>query len=222
MMIGCNINYDVCRPDRALVEGFRGLSTANIDDNMSRTAAISGGIRPLNRAPLLGTAFTVKVPAGDNLMLHKAMDLAEPGDVLVIDAGGYSGRAIIGELMTTYCKVRGLAGVVLDGCVRDCAALENMDFPVYARGASPNGPYKNGPGEINTPVQIGGVVVTPGDILVGDGDGVVVIHPGDAAQIIAQTKAVSAKEEALMKGILKGEYLRPWVDQKLTEIGCSF
>ena len=122
--IGCRIRTDFPRPPRELVELFRGVPVANIDDCMNRMAAIDAAIRPLNAAPLLGTAFTVKVAEGDNLMFHKAMDMAQPGDVFMIDAGGCTERSIFGELMLTYCKVRGVAGVVVDGAVRDAGRVD--------------------------------------------------------------------------------------------------
>ena len=154
-------------------------------------------------------------------MFHKAMDLAKPGDVVVIAAGGVCERAILGELMATYCKLQGLAGIVVDGAVRDRDALQRMDLPIYAKGVTPNGPYKNGPGEIGTIISVGGQVVHPGDILVGDGDGVVVIPWEDAGEILEKTRATSAKEEQIMATMLRdGTYLRPWVDEKLREIGC--
>ena len=198
------------------------MPVANIDDNMGRIAAIHSSIRPLNKAPLLGVAFTVRMPEGDNLMFHKAMDMAKPGDVIVIDAGGYDNRAIFGELMAAYCKVRGVAGLVVDGAIRDYDSLSQMDMPVYAKGVTPNGPYKNGPGEINVPVVIGGKIIRPGDILVGDQDGLVVIPPEQAEELIAKTRATMEKEAKIMEDILtKGEYIRPWVDEKLQEIGCD-
>lgn len=219
--IGCRIRTDFPRPPRELVELFRGVPVANIDDCMNRMAAIDAAIRPLNTAPLLGTAFTVKVAEGDNLMFHKAMDMAQPGDVFMIDAGGCTERSIFGELMLTYCKVRGVAGVVVDGAVRDAGAIAGMDLPVYARGVTPNGPYKNGPGEINYPISLGGVIVNPGDIVVGDADSVLVIRPGEAGDLAKAARAVVEKEAAIMAGILKGEYPRPWVDAKLRELGCA-
>ncbi|MCC8189431.1 MAG: RraA family protein, partial [Planctomycetes bacterium] len=161
--IGCRIYTAVPRPPRSLVERFRDLPVANIDDCVNRLAAAHSAIRPLNSARLLGPAFTIKVPEGDNLMFHKAMDLAQEGDVIVIDAGGLTTRAIFGELMIAYCMARKLGGVIVDGSIRDRDSLARLDFPVYARGVSPNGPYKNGPGEINTPISFGGVVVHPGD-----------------------------------------------------------
>lgn len=221
--VGCKIIKDFKRPAKNIVELFRDLPVANIDDCMNRIAAVDPTIKPLNKTKLLGVAFTVKVPEGDNLMFHKAMDMAQPGDVVMIDAGGDTGRSIFGELMITYCKSRNLAGVVVDGSVRDADALAELDFPIYAKGVTPNGPYKNGPGEINTPVSIGGKIVCPGDIIVGDGDGIVIIKPEDAEFIAAQTKKVSEKEHGIMETILnEGTYIRPWVEEKLKEIGCEF
>ncbi|MBQ9155983.1 MAG: RraA family protein [Eubacterium sp.] len=223
MAIGCKIVKDFKRPDQKLVERFRDMPVANIDDNMGRIAAVDTAIEPVGKGQLLGTAFTVRVPQGDNLMFHAAMDLAQPGDVIVIDAGGFTDRAIFGELMATYCKVRGIRGIICDGAIRDKNGLASMeDFPVYARSATPNGPYKNGPGEINVPVVIGGKVVRPGDIVVGDDDGIVIIDPAIADEIADATIAVEKKESDIMKHILEdGTYIRPWVDDKLDEIGCE-
>ena len=223
MSVGCKIIRDFPRPDPDLVELFRDLPVANIDDCMERTAAVASAIVPLGKGQLLGTAFTVRVAAGDNLMLHAAMDLAKPGDVIVIDAGGFTERAIFGELMATYCKTRGVRGIICDGAVRDAQALAAMeDFQVYARAVTPNGPYKNGPGEINTPITVGGRVVFPGDIVVGDGDGVLFIRPEHAQQIAEATKAVGQKEAAIMENILEhGTYLRSWVDDLLKKINCE-
>lgn len=224
MSIGCKIIKDFVRPDPALVELFRDIPVANIDDNMQRLAAVDSAIKPVGyKGQLLGTAFTVRVPQGDNLMFHAAMDLAKPGDVIVIDAGGYTERAIFGELMATYCKVRGVRGIVCDGAIRDYGGLAALqDFHVYARAACPNGPYKNGPGEINVPVVIGGKLVNPGDIVVGDDDGVLFINPAEAEQLARASAAVETKESGIMKKILENSsYVRPWVDEKLAEIGCE-
>lgn len=223
MSVGCKIRKDFERPAKELVARFKDMPVANIDDNMGRIAAVDKTIEPVGKGQLLGTAFTVRVPQGDNLMFHAAMDLAKPGDVIVIDAGGFDDRAIFGELMATYCKTRGIKGIVCDGAIRDRGGLAAMeDFPVYARSATPNGPYKNGPGEINVPVVIGGKVVNPGDIIVGDDDGVIIISPAIAEEIADATLAVEKKEADIMKHILEdGTYIRPWVDEKLKEIGCE-
>lgn len=224
MSIGNKIVYEINRPDKKLVELFREMPVANIDDNMGRIAAIDAAIRPMNRSPLLGTAFTIRMPQGDNLMFHKAMDMALPGDVIMIDAGGSVDRAIFGELMVSYCRVRGIAGIVCDGAIRDLDGISTLtDFAVYAKGVTPNGPYKNGPGEINVPIVIGGKTVKPGDIIVGDGDGIVIIDPVDAEALAAATCKTMEKEAKIMENIIhKGEYIRPWVDEKLKEIGCDF
>ena len=224
MSIGNKIVYEINRPDKKLVELFREMPVANIDDNMGRIAAVDAAIRPMNRSPLLGTAFTILMPQGDNLMFHKAMDMALPGDVIMIDAGGSVDRAIFGELMVSYCRVRGIAGIVCDGAIRDLDGISTLtDFAVYAKGVTPNGPYKNGPGEINVPIVIGGKTVKPGDIIVGDGDGIVIIDPVDAEALAAATYKTMEKEAKIMENIIhKGEYIRPWVDEKLKEIGCDF
>lgn len=224
MSYGCKIIKDFPRPEAELVAQFAGMPVANIDDNMQRIAAVDSKIKPVGyKGHMVGVAFTVRVAQGDNLMLHAAMDLAKPGDVIVIDAGGFEDRAIFGELMATYMKIRGIKGVICDGAIRDYGGLAALeDFRVYARSASPNGPYKNGPGEINVPVVCGGKIVYPGDIVVADDDGVLFVRPQDAEELIAATKAVEAKEAGIMKHILEDHtYIRPWVDEKLKEIGTE-
>lgn len=221
--IGCRIVTGYAIPSEDIVLKFKDLPVANIDDCMNRTAAVDQRIRPMNKAPLLGTAFTVKVPQGDNLMFHKAMDMAKPGEAIVIDAGGMSNRAILGELMTNYCRLKGIAGIIVDGAIRDYDTISQMDFPVYARGVSPNGPYKNGPGEIGTLITFGGQIVRPGDIIKGDADGIVVIRPEDAEALVSEVKAISAKEASIMATMERdGSYNRPWVDEKLDELKCEY
>ena len=221
--MNCKIIKDFPRPSKELIERFRELPVANIDDAMDRMQAIDPSIKPLgNQGKLLGPAFTIKVAQGDNLFFHAALDMAKPGDVIVIDAGGYEGRAIFGELMATYLKVRGIAGIVCDGAVRDrdeLAELEN--FPIYAKAATPDGPYKNGPGEIGTDVVVGGRTVHPGDIVVGDGDGVLFLNPAEAESIADATDKIKTMEAGIMENILKGAYERPWVKSKLAAFGCE-
>lgn len=223
MSIGCRIRKNFERPDRKLIEAFRGLPVANLDDCMGRIAAVDAGLKNLNRTPLLGVAFTVRCPAGDNLMFHKALDLAQPGDILVIASGGSMSRSLCGEIMATYAKSRGLAGFVVDGCVRDYDELSEMDFPVYARGVIPNGPYKNGPGEINFPVAVGNQVICPGDILIGDGDGLLVIKPGEAEELARAGWDLHEKERGQIEGILSGKgFSRPFVDRILEELKVEY
>lgn len=199
------------RPAQELVKLFEGLPVANIDDNMGRIYGISKKIRPMNRAPLLGVAFTVKAPAGDNLFLHRALDLAKPGDILVVDGAGYTGRALCGELMFTYAQSRGIGGIVVDGAIRDSYEASEMDWPIYARGVIADGPYKNGPGEINVPVSIGGRVIFPGDILVGDADGVIAIRPSEAATVAEAARQQHQRETETLRKTREGTLKKEWV-----------
>lgn len=224
MSAGCRIKRNFQRPPKELVEAFRGIPVANIDDNCGRIAAVDACIYPLNpKARLLGTAFTVNAPAGDNLLFHKALDMAQPGDVIVLANKGSMSRALCGEIMSSYAKSRGLAGIIIDGCVRDSYTLSQMDFPVYAKGVTPNGPYKNGPGEMNFPVSFAGIIINPGDIIVGDSDGLIAVRPEHAKELAEAAKAYHVGEEKQMEGILsRGEWPRPWVDSKLEEAGFEF
>ena len=220
--VGYRIYSKIDRPAKELVQGFAGIPVANIADNMNRLACIDAEIRPMNKAPLLGTAFTIKTRPGDNLLIHKALDMAEPGDVLVIAAQGQTVNAIIGELMISWAHRRGIAGIIVDGAIRDVEAVSRMDIPVYAAGVTPNGPYKDGPGEINVPVACGGITIKPGAILVGDADSVVVIDPQDASEILEKSQAVVAKEAVFKQEINNGTWDRTWVDKVLRDKGCEY
>ncbi|MBR3315252.1 MAG: RraA family protein [Atopobiaceae bacterium] len=224
MKTGCVVIKDFKRPDRELVDQFKDVAVANLDDVMNRISSTDAALRPINSSPLLGTAFTVKVPAGDNLFFHIAMDLAKPGDVIVIDAGGDTRRSSFGELMVTYCRMRGIAGIVVDGAVRDVDAMQKLDdFNIYAKGITPDGPYKNGPGEINTPVSVGGRTVFPGDIVLGDADGVVFIRPSEAPALLEAVHTIEANEAKILATMeADGTYIRPWVQKKVDEIGVEF
>ncbi|MGL5436216.1 MAG: RraA family protein [Lachnospiraceae bacterium] len=221
--VGCRIYQDFKRPDKELIEAFRGIPVANIDDCMGRIACCGSELMAMNKVPLLGTAFTVKAPEGDNLMFHKALEMAQPGDILVIAAGGSKHRSLCGEIMSMTAIAAGIKGFIVDGCIRDKDEIgEFTNFSVYATGVTPNGPYKNGPGEINVPVSVCGQVICPGDILVGDGDGVVVIKPEEAAELARKAKAVSEMEVQQKADILSGKGLqKPWLDEKLKELGCE-
>ena len=219
---GFRIYTKIRRPARELVEEFRGLPVANIADEMNRLFCVDARIKPLNHTPLLGTAFTVKAKVGDNLMFHKAIDMAQPGDVIVVDVQGDLTNSLTGEIMMRLAAKRGLAGVVVDGAVRDADALREMEFSVYAAGVTPKGPYKEGPGEINVPVSCGGVVVFPGDILVGDGDGIVVISPKDALAVLEKAKKKLAQEQATFKAIEEGTLDRSaYSDEAFIKKGCE-
>ena len=222
MNIGYCIKNDFPRPSAELLAKFDGIPIPNIGDAMNRTAAISAQITPVNNVRLTGTAYTVRVPAGDNLLFYYAIDNAKPGDVIVVDGGGFEERALCGEIMATYAAKRGIAGFVINGPIRDKVELSGMDFPVFAKAACPNGPYKNGPGEINVPVNIGGRIVCPGDILVGDGNGLVVIRPEDAEKVLASAHAVMKKEAGMMQEIEEqGKMSLGWMYEKITNDQCS-
>lgn len=202
---------DCPRPERELTEAFRGLPSSNIGDNMGRLYNTNSSIRALNGLPLCGPAFTVKVPQGDNLMFHKALDLALPGDIIVVDGEGDMEHALAGELMIRHAMRRKLGGFVINGCMRDLDAIESLPFPVYAKGITPQGPYKNGPGEINVPICCGGRVICPGDILVGNRDGIVIVPVEFAADLLPKAKK---KFEGEQKRIMEDEPgNREWVDR---------
>lgn len=219
---GLRINRQVARAPRDLVESFAGIPVANIGDNMNRRACFGAGIRPLNGSALLGTAITLKTSPGDNLLLYAAIALAMPGDVIVVDAQGDLSNAIVGELMLTWAQKKGIAGIVVDGAVRDAAAIKTMDIAVYAAGVTPNGPFKNGPGEVNVPISCGGQVVRPGDIIVGDADGIVAIDPRDAADVLDKAKATVFKEAAIVADIHGRGWDLSWVDRALRDKGCEY
>ncbi len=220
MAIGFRILGHATPADRALLERLRALPVSNVSDNMSR--ATGARLRPVHRpGTMVGTAFTVRTRPGDNLMVHKAIDMAGPGDVLVVDAGGALDNAIVGELMASWAQKRGVAGFVIDGAIRDSDTLARGDFPVYAAGVTHRGPYKDGPGEINATVTVAGMVVQPGDLVCGDHDGVLAIPAAHAERIIAAAEAQHRKEQAALAAIAAGTYDRKWVDEALKARGCD-
>jgi RraA family protein len=217
---GLRIFASPSRPATELLEHLAALPTPNISDNMQRHFGAAAGIRPYHRGgKLVGPAFTVKTRPGDNLLVHKAIDMASPGDVIVVDAGGELAQAIIGEIMSTHAAKRGIAGFVIDGAIRDAEAIANSNWPVFARGVTHRGPYKDGPGEINVTVSIGGMPVNPGDIIVGDADGVLAVPQNVALGVVAAARAQNEKEEATLAAIASGTIDRAWVDEMLRKKG---
>ena len=205
-----------------LVERFRTLPVANNSDSMSRMSAGGARLRPLHAGGVLaGPAITVKSRPGDNLMIHKALDVAGAGDVVVVDGGGDLTNALIGELMISHAIKRGLAGIVIYGAVRDSAWIREHDFPVFAAGVSHRGPYKDGPGEINVPIAIEGMVIEPGDLVIGDDDGLLCVPFDQAETIYTATHAKHAAETKQMAAIQAGTNDRSWVDATLTRLGCE-
>ncbi|MBM7691693.1 regulator of RNase E activity RraA [Peribacillus deserti] len=221
--VGFRIKKDFERIDPIIVKQFRGIATSNIGDVMGRLWAMDHRIKPVNHPGihLVGSAFTVRTHPSDNLLVHKAMDLAQPGDVIVIDAFGDMGNAILGEIMCHYAKTKGIAGYVVDGPVRDLDGIAKMGFPVFSKGGTPRGPYKEGPGEINTIISCGNVPVEPGDLIVGDGDGVIVVPKAEALEILEKAKAVERQESEIIQSIYNGQWDRKWVDDVLNKKGCE-
>lgn len=196
----------VPKPPSALIEAFKDVPTSVISDNLDRLAG-AVGLRPFHRSGrLVGPAFTVRTRPGDNLAIHKALELVGPGDVIVVDGGSDETRALVGEIMKNIAEERGAAGYVIDGAIRDVAAFSGSDFPCFARVVTHRGPYKSGPGSINVPVSIGGSPIAPGDIVVGDEDGVVSFPAAMAASLIEAVRAQIAREEETMKAIREGRY----------------
>jgi 4-hydroxy-4-methyl-2-oxoglutarate aldolase len=190
-------------------------------DVAGRRGTLDGRIAPLSPAMrLAGPAFTIEVRAGDNLMIHAAISMAQPGDILVVDGKGDRSCALMGSLMMNACRKLGLGGVVLDAACRDSDELRALGFPVYAVGTNPNGPTKFVPGRINWPISCGGVAVSPGDLVVGDADGVVVVERGKAASLLDLAAKKVADERARLEDIVAGRNLRPaWLDAALRAAG---
>ncbi len=222
MSIGFRVRNRERAVDQEWVEKFKALPVANVSDSMYRMSAAGAQLRPMHReGKLAGRALTVKAPPGDNLMLHKAIDMAEPGDVIVMDAGGDVTNSLMGEMMLGHARNRGVAGFVLNGAIRDADAFLEMNVPSYAVGVTHRGPYKNGPGEVNCPIAIGGMVVMPGDLVLGDADGVVVVPYDDVADVYGKTVAKHAAETKQMDAINAGTHKPTWFNETLAKMGCE-
>lgn len=203
------VEPDIERPDPELVAAFEGVPSSIVSDVTGNVRfAMDSGIKPVYEgADLAGSAVTVKVEPGDNLIIHKAITMAEPGDVLVIDANGYVETGHLGELMCASCKSNDLSGVVIDGAIRDRIDIAEMEFPVYARGVHPQGPLKQNAGSINVTVTCGEVSVNPGDILVGDDEGVTVVPKESAERVLEDSREKMTAEGNTRELVDEGEYL---------------
>lgn len=205
--VGNRIRTDWDRTPTESIEKLRGIPTAVLGDAMGRMGAMSGQIRPLWRgAALLGTVLPVWVRTGDNLKIHHALALARPGDVLVVNGQGSLAHGLVGELMATSAAHRGVRGLVIDGAVRDIDALETLGFSVFGRGVSPAGPSKEGTGEVGYAIACGGIVCCPGDAIVGDADGVVVVPQEMVEQVGADARAVLLAEQAKREAMDRGDF----------------
>lgn len=220
------IGFRVCERTQAvsaeMIEAFRDVPVANISDVIQRVFSAGSDIRPRHAAgKLVAAAVTVRTRPGDNLMIHKAIDMSGPGDVVVVDGGGDLTNALIGELMIAHATQRGLAGFVLNGAIRDSAMIAAQHMPVFATGITHRGPYKDGPGEVNVEIALQGMVVRPGDLVVGDEDGVLAIPRERVDEIHAAATKKAAAEEKQLSETLAGTLDRSWVDQVLRERNCE-
>jgi regulator of RNase E activity RraA len=214
--IGFRFETEISRPDQELIEEFKKYPTPNIADAMGRFRVMDPGIRPVSPdAVVAGPALTVMVRPGDNLMLHKAWELAKPGDVIVVNTFGNSNNAVFGGLMMRTAIRVGVAGIIVDGAIRDREDILEYSFPAFSRSVVGSACDNDGPGEINFPISCGGVVVCPGDIIVASVEGIVVVPAADAEYILEQTKAVQTKEMKRLTEIESGKIFREDINRIL-------
>lgn len=221
---GFRIRYEIERVPAEIVHELGRFDTPAISDLMNRLYTVHDNVHVLTdpSLPVIGTACTVKCYPGDNLMVHKSLDVARPGDVLVIDTSASGTTAVLGDLVSTKARHRGIAGVVVDGLIRDLPAIRRLgDFPVFARGVTPIGPLHRGPGEINHPVCIGGIVVNPGDVIVGDLNGVVVVPRDIATELLDRLRGREQAEADYNQSVARGDFSNTWVDEILQGNGVA-
>ncbi|BBL29666.1 RraA family protein [Pantoea ananatis] len=219
MSVGNRVFTKRTLPDPEVVKAFSKIAAANVADCMGRLCGMNPQIKLMSNPSgriMCGVALTVKARAGDNMMLHKAMNISQPGDVIVISNEEERSRAVMGEIMFNYLQgFKKIEGIVIDGPVRDIDVLSKGTLPLYATGTTPSGPYKEGPGEVNVPVSCGGIIVNPGDIILGDRDGVIVIPKSDAHSILEKAIVLSEKDKNKAANSAAGTVNRQWVDDLL-------
>ncbi|SDJ17125.1 RraA family protein [Variovorax sp. OV700] len=209
--------------DAQLVDQLGRYEAAQLADCMGKPqAAGSHLVGRHDGTRLVGCALTVRTRPGDHLMVQKAIDLARPGDVIVVDGGGFAEQALVGEIMVTLASKRRIAGFVIDGAVRDLQFLREQSLPVYSTAVCLRGPSRAGPGEINVCISVGGMQVRAGDIVVADADGVVTIPRDDVPAVLQAAEALSRKESATLQAVQSGDVDRHWVDAALHAGGCHF
>jgi len=213
--LGFRIITDVPHPPSDLVEAFRGKAAPNVADAMGRFHFMDPGIVCRTGLPLCGVAVTVNARPGDNLMVHKALQVAGPGDVVVVATNGNTTSAVFGELMGHSAVGAKLGGIVVDGAIRDVEGLKALGFPAFSRTVTPGGCDKDGPGEINVPIACGNTVVMPGDILVGDVDGVAVVPREDADEVLELVRALVERERKRIDDIKSGGLFKAQIDEAL-------
>ena len=223
MAVGKRIYLQRDLPDPAVVEAFREIPAANAADCMERSCGMHPRIRLMSSPKAersCGCAFTVKCRAGDNMGIHAAMRYVGEGDYLVVSNEGDDYRALIGEIMMTYLyRFKKIAGIIIDGPIRDIGDLKDWDFPIYATGTNPAGPYKEGPFEINVPISCGGISVNPGDVILADRDGVIVIPRRDAPDILTAARRFMENDRKKQLGAAEGKKDYAWLDKALDAKG---
>lgn len=220
---GFRIRLDHARPPRSLLDQLARFDTPDISDLLNRLYSVDSAISCLtgNHHRLCGPVCTVKVFPGDNLMVHKALDVAQPGDVVVVDARGSTMNAVLGDIICTKARHRGVAGFIVDGLIRDLPGILEIDFPVFARGTTPVGPLHRGPGEINYPIVCGGTVVSAGDVVAADAAGIVVVPQDIVEEVLFRLDEHEASNAAYLAAVKRGEFSNQWVDRLLAEHGCT-
>ncbi len=221
--IGFRVRTKIERAPKHLAEQFARYPTGNIVDAMGRFGAMDPGVKPVGPGmKFAGSALTVRIRACDNLVIYKALELAQPGDAIVIATNNFQGAATWGDLTSMIARAKGVAAMVTDGMVRDVEGICQVGVPVFARGATPNSPFKDGQGEVNFTVSCGGVTVRPGDLLVGDSDGVVVIPREEWDEVLKGVVKILEKENQTVANIQAGKVIPDWVAKTLAERGCTF
>ena len=205
--------------DTSLVDAYKGLASSNVADAMGRFNFMDPGIQSRSGLPLCGLAITVNARPGDNLMVHKALQLAAPGNIVVVSTNGNTTSAVFGELMCRTAVAQKIGGLVVDGAIRDAQGIAALGFPAFSRTLTPGGCDKDGPGEINVPISCGGAVVNPGDIVVGDSDGVAVVPRADAAEVLELVRALVKNEERRIAEIQAGGVFKADIDETLRKKG---
>ncbi len=221
--MGFRIKREIARPAVDVAQMFSNFAVADISDHLNRLYTADPGIRCLSGETrrLVGPACTVKVYPGDNLMVHKVLAIAQPGDVVVIDARGSSANAVLGDTISMKARHRQIAGFIVDGYIRDLTPIRALDFPVYARGETPIGPLHRAPGEINYPVCCGGVAVMPGDIIIGDKSGIVILPQDCIEALYIELVRHNERAEGYLEKVRQGQFSNAWVDQLLENAQCK-
>ncbi|MEP6763412.1 MAG: RraA family protein [Gemmatimonadaceae bacterium] len=217
--LGFRILPTPTRLPEGIVARFRGLASSNLADAMGRFNFMDAGIRSRSGLSLHGQAITVCCRPADNLMVHKALQVAQPGDIVVVNTCGNTASAVFGELMCHTASAAKLGGIVVDGAIRDVEGITRLNFAAFSRSVSPGACDKDGPGEINIPISCGGVVVQPGDIVVGDNDGVTVVPRAHAEEVLELVAALVAREEKRVAEIASGSWFKAEIDEALRKKG---